>query len=680
MEPGWEPDSDLPEALTDPNHWIPHGVLRTLIRLAENATGEKDVAYRAAVQYFSSPDRRSDSLFELVVRTLDDVRSVLVCSPLWAGAYTNYLKLQALFPSGSLPAESGRMILLAKFNHGVQPSPANLQFIRGNYEGFTRLYPFVRSARCTEEISQLRIEDLVSEFKEYRLEDDRDCLKILHHRRVAATAVRVPLRYETVEAAPPYSEEEPIVKLKEGIARLLVPSNQPGTEKEPTEWAYRIRQGGVLKEGRLSAALTAGAIYNAPYSRFRFEWTESPRPKPEEAVSADRLKIAASLLMDHLKSLKTAQQRLLGYMVSARELADQNLYLRERIEEGYGGMIGQSEPFQELCRVLRRVAASDSTVLLLGETGTGKELMARAIHRDSLRSAGPFVAVNCGAIPEPLLESELFGHERGAFTGAVGLRKGRFELAHRGTLFLDEIGELSPATQVKLLRVLQERTIQRIGGHEEIRLDVRVVAATHRDLLDLTKKGLFRSDLYYRLSVVPVSVPPLRDRAEDIPLLADHFLARYGQRYRKSLFEIPGVTVQRLQSYRWPGNVRELENVIERAVTLADPQQRVLTEDLLPSDLGRIETGSDHSHSEQREREGPQAPIEEAFDRFDWDSLRTSLEKAGSVEALLRRLEWRLAQCAIRKFNGNKSQAARALRRSYRWLRKLEQRMENQPL
>jgi two-component system, NtrC family, response regulator len=231
-------------------------------------------------------------------------------------------------------------------------------------------------------------------------------------------------------------------------------------------------------------------------------------------------------------------------------------------------ILGATPAMREIFRIIHRVARSDATVLVQGESGTGKELIARAIHRRSPRAEAPFVAINCGAIPETLLEAELFGHERGAFTGAHMQRKGRVELVAGGTLFLDEIGELSPMLQVKLLRFLQERTIERVGGRELIHVDTRVIAATNRDLKVELERGGFREDLYYRLSVVAIRVPPLRERGEDIVVLANAFLRRVGQEQRRRL-RFSSEALQAIMAYRWPGNIRELENRVSRAVIMA---------------------------------------------------------------------------------------------------------------
>ncbi len=249
----------------------------------------------------------------------------------------------------------------------------------------------------------------------------------------------------------------------------------------------------------------------------------------------------------------------------------ENVALRAQLGDApwSDGIVGDSPALRHVLAAVEQAAATDATVLITGETGTGKELIARALHRRSPRAHGPLVTVQCAAIPDALLASELFGHERGAFTGAIERRRGRFEQAHGGTLFLDEIGELPPDTQVMLLRVLQEREFERLGGSEAVRVDVRIVAATNRDLGEAVRAGRFRSDLYYRLNVFPVRMPPLRDRAEDIPLLVAHFATKHGARTGRSIARIERRTLSVLRAYDWPGNVRELENVVERAVILS---------------------------------------------------------------------------------------------------------------
>jgi transcriptional regulator with GAF, ATPase, and Fis domain len=264
-------------------------------------------------------------------------------------------------------------------------------------------------------------------------------------------------------------------------------------------------------------------------------------------------------------------------------LQQENVALREEIDKAsmFEEIVGASPALTAVLSRVSKVAGSDSTVLLTGETGTGKELVARAIHRRSRRASRAFVAVNCAAIPRELIASELFGHEKGAFTGAIQRRTGRFELATGGTIFLDEVGELSPDTQVALLRVLQEREFERVGGREPIRVDVRVIAATNRDLPAAVDDGTFRQDLFYRLNVFPLEIPPLRERREDIPVLVEYFIDRYARRAGKTIRRVGRRTLNHLQSYPWPGNVRELQNVIERSVIVCDTDEFTVDESWL---------------------------------------------------------------------------------------------------
>jgi formate hydrogenlyase transcriptional activator len=267
----------------------------------------------------------------------------------------------------------------------------------------------------------------------------------------------------------------------------------------------------------------------------------------------------------------------------------ENVYLQEEIrkEHNFEEMVGNSPALLHVLDTVERVAPTDTTVLVTGETGTGKELVARALHDRSARKGRPLVKVNCGAIAAGLVESELFGHVKGAFTGALDRRVGRFELAQGGTIFLDEIGEVPPDTQVKLLRVLQEHEFEPVGGSRTVRVDVRVIAATNRDLLEAVRSGQFRSDLFYRLNVLPLSVPPLRERRDDIPQLVAFFLSRFSRRFGKAASGVSRETMDRLVAYSWPGNVRELQNVIERAVVLSQGTLLVLDEDLLPVAPGK---------------------------------------------------------------------------------------------
>ena len=279
---------------------------------------------------------------------------------------------------------------------------------------------------------------------------------------------------------------------------------------------------------------------------------------------------------------------LLHVIASAQEqcrLRSENAYLRSQLEERYRfeGQVGRSPRMRELFDLLETVAASASTVLISGETGTGKELAARAIHHNSSRRAHRFVALNCSAVPESLLESELFGHVRGAFTGAVANRTGRLEAAHRGTLFLDEIGAMSVSLQAKLLRVLQERELERVGDSRTIKIDVRVIAATNANLQQLVSEGTFREDLFYRLNVIPIFLPPLRERREDIPLLVRHFITRLSSRETPAReITVTQEAMRRLMAYAWPGNIRQLENTVERALALGRDRTQIGIRDLPP--------------------------------------------------------------------------------------------------
>jgi formate hydrogenlyase transcriptional activator len=268
-----------------------------------------------------------------------------------------------------------------------------------------------------------------------------------------------------------------------------------------------------------------------------------------------------------------AVENSLAYLELAEmkdRLATEKLYLEDEIllDHNFGNMVGEGPAFQSVLKNVQIVAPTDSSVLILGETGTGKELVARAIHELSARKKGSFVKVNCAAIPSSLLESELFGHEKGSFTGALAQKMGRFELAHQGTLFLDEIGEMPLELQPKLLRAIQDQEFERLGGNRTIRTNVRFVAATNRDLKAMVNENRFRADLYYRLHVFPLEVPPLRERREDIPLLTRYFVQRHAQRMGRNIETIPAAALEALTQYHWPGNIRELQNVIERSVIL----------------------------------------------------------------------------------------------------------------
>ncbi|HHP7233584.1 MAG TPA: sigma-54-dependent transcriptional regulator [Desulfobacterales bacterium] len=329
------------------------------------------------------------------------------------------------------------------------------------------------------------------------------------------------------------------------------------------------------------------------------------------------------------EALKITLERALEHT----ELRSENQALKERLREDFdlGKIIGRSRAMKELLEMVAMIAPSEATVLISGESGTGKELIARAIHHNSPRREHPLVVVNCAALTDTLLESELFGHEKGAFTGADRRREGRFMQADGGTLFLDEIGETSAAMQAKLLRVLQEKEIQRVGGEETLPVDVRVLAATNRDLLQAVESGQFREDLFYRLNVVALEIPPLRERREDIPLLAQHFLGKFAEKNRKDVKGFTPQAMDMLLKYEWPGNVRELENAVERAVILLTGDH--VTEKQLPMSITRAledETPAPSQLDLSRTR-----PLEE----IEKDAILAALEAAG----------------------GNKSEAARRL-------------------
>jgi len=325
-----------------------------------------------------------------------------------------------------------------------------------------------------------------------------------------------------------------------------------------------------------------------------------------------------------------------------RRLREENTYLRREFRKvhGMGNLIGKSKKMQELFKMIEVVSATNSTVMITGESGTGKELVAKAIHLNSPRAEESFISVNCGAFTETLLESELFGYVRGAFTGAAGNKKGLFEVADKGTIFLDEVGDTSQAMQVKLLRVLQERTFRRVGGTEEISVDVRIISATNRDLSEMVAENQFREDLFYRISVIPLDLPPLRQRRDDIPLLADHFLARLNSSMSKRIERISDEALKKMESYDWPGNVRELENAMERAFILETSDE--LSAQHLPESVSTT----------PRMRAMTNFPDQ----GFDLESFVEDLQKGFLEEAL-------------RRTNGVQVKAAELLRMSYRSFR-----------
>jgi two-component system response regulator PilR (NtrC family) len=349
--------------------------------------------------------------------------------------------------------------------------------------------------------------------------------------------------------------------------------------------------------------------------------------------------------------------------LETHRLKQENVLLKRELKTRYefSNIIGRSELMLDVFRMVETVAQTNSTILITGESGTGKDLVARAIHYNSLRREHPFVALNCGGVPETLLESELFGHMRGAFTGADTNKKGLMEVAEKGTIFLDEIGEMNAAMQVKLLRVLQDRRFRRLGGTEEVQADIRVVAATNQDLDKLVAEGKFREDLFYRVNVIQMRLPPLRDRREDIPLLAEHFLSKYSERMDKPVHGISNEAIALLQAYGWPGNVRELENVIERAVAL-ERSPTVLSESL-PAQIraGLGQTVAEAGTSSMMSLDIP--PLPDLGEGFDLEArgedlyrhyIALALERAGGVQvkaAEMLGMSFRSFRYYAKKFN-----------------------------
>jgi two-component system response regulator HydG len=327
------------------------------------------------------------------------------------------------------------------------------------------------------------------------------------------------------------------------------------------------------------------------------------------------------------EALELKVDRILGHRadrLERRRLDEENRYLREEIGVRYGAIVGESQKMTEILATVKKVASTDSSVLIYGESGTGKELVARAVHEFSSRRAGPFVKVNSGALPRDLVESELFGHEKGAFTGAIRQKKGRFELAEKGTIFLDELGDIPPETQVSLLRVLQEKEFDRVGGERTLKADVRVVAATNRNLVEMVAAGSFREDLFYRLEVIPVHLPPLRERKGDIPLLVEHFLAKKSREMNLPFRRLTEDALQILCDYSWPGNVRELENVIERTIVLADGDH-----DLGPTDIPQLSRDSDDSDIDNG---SAQMPMTERLERLEKELISQAMKDSVGVK------------------------------------------------
>lgn len=324
------------------------------------------------------------------------------------------------------------------------------------------------------------------------------------------------------------------------------------------------------------------------------------------------------------EELRIRIKKLIERIVQNKKIENlqaQNQMLQLDLDSQFEDLIGHSQPMQTIFSMIEKVAKQDTSILIEGESGTGKELIARAIHKHSLRIQKPFIKVNCGALNENLLESELFGHEKGAFTGAIRQKKGRFELADTGTLFLDEIGDISSSMQIKLLRVLQEKEFERVGGEETIRVNVRIISATNQNLIKLIDQGKFREDLYYRLSVIPIKVPPLRERKEDIPLLLEYFLNKFSKNKETSSYQIAPEGLELFKQYSWPGNIRELENLTERLIVISPDE--TISADLIARHLGTAKVPSDQFGS---------LPLEESLEKFEKHMIQHALKKANNVK------------------------------------------------
>ena len=411
-------------------------------------------------------------------------------------------------------------------------------------------------------------------------------------RRQASQARRTAARLRPGEAVTGRVDGRPVVLPQVSKAPLLRSSREPCPAAAAAKGVLRIVSEPVILDRRAVGVLSVAFLYDAARDLAR---------------AASFLGVVASLLGQTLRADRLVE-------ADKKRLLDENTKLKRELKGRYElkNIVGHSRPMDELYEKVAQAAPTATTVLIRGESGTGKELVAHALHYNSPRSARPFVRVSCAALPEALIESELFGYEPGAFTDARAQKKGRFELADGGTLFLDEVGDLSPATQIKILRVLQEREFERLGGVAPIKVDVRLVAATNRDLEAAMTKGGFREDLFYRLNVFTIFVPPLRDRREDIPLLADHFVEKYDSRHRKDVRRVSTGAIDVLMSYHWPG-VRELENAIERAVLVCD--SGVLhAHHLRPRSDGRVSAPcAAVARARGRLREGP--PPRRAQDR-----------------------------------------------------------------
>ncbi len=650
--------------LTNTSNWIPHLVFRELVKSCELATGQKDFTYQAAMAYYEIVKTQSPTLIETIAILLNDVESVFRSVGDWASAYTNYLQLQSFV----CPDEAQTLHVLSRYLPPVDPGFGYMRLVQGNLEGTAKLDPSVETATCEEAYTQLRLETLVNEFGDaYVMTTKNDRFTVARRptgevvitgRTIRLVQTLIPIKADRIPAPHgPTNNLSPHLS-RRAISRSGRLESRSEDPRFPTQddhcTAIRIERGGTLSAGSLSTTIKAGSIYNAPYTHYRLRWTNRP-PHANNAAAAGRSqhltdrRAFAYQLFTHLKNLQATHRHMLTMFLRNVELAQENIQLKQALsaQQETGGIIGKSAPLQDLLSLIRTIAPSDTTVLVTGETGTGKELAARLIHQLSRRKDRRFVAVNCGALPETLLESELFGHEKGSFTGAVAQKKGKFELAEGGTLFLDEIGDISPAVQVKLLRVLQEREFQRVGGTSDLKANIRLIAATNRDLLTMMEQNQFRQDLFYRLNVIQLYVPALRERPEDITELAQHFVQRFAEKIGKSIAGLTPDALQLCLSYKWPGNIRELENVMERAVTLAPEGKKWVTPDLLPNNL-RSTTES-----------APSLDLAELVDRVDWSALLKTLETRGSLTGLLNYFEWTITRRAVASMAATRAELPR---------------------
>ena len=412
-------------------------------------------------------------------------------------------------------------------------------------------------------------------------------------------------------------------KLGEGITGKVVESGQPRIIPRIADDPSFLNRTGARKGQKkkdISFICVPVKIGNETIGAFSIDRPYASQEQLED--DARVLSIIASLVAQAVKIRQNV-------MEEKRQLEEENSRLQQELRAKFkpSNIIGNSKAMQTVFDMVAQVSRSEASVLIRGESGTGKELVAQAIHYNSPRAEKPFIKVNCAALPETVIESELFGHEKGAFTGAISRRKGRFELAHGGTIFLDEIGDLSPTTQVKLLRVLQEKEFERVGGNETIRTNVRIITATNKDLEGLMEQNQFREDLYYRLNVFPIHVPPLRERKSDILLLADHFIEHYASKNNVNVRRISTPAIDLLMNYHWPGNVRELENTIERSVLLS--VDGVIHSHHLPPSLQSAES--------------------------------SNTEVSGSLQESLDNLEREMLMDALKSTKGNMAKAARLL-------------------